>query len=148
MVSHLGHLGEAWFSLVSRYRRLLEPVVRGRIGIVVTVGVFLVAAGIGGRAGVTVAAVWALVSGTYCLANFWCCRETHCVLTGSGWTALGLLAFVLVSIPGGALTWFRVDVLALAYLVVLGVGYAFEGVVAARTGRHFLGARSDGAKAR
>ena len=39
-----------------------------------------------------VAAVWVLVSGTYCLTNFWCCRETHCVVTGLGWTALGLLA--------------------------------------------------------
>lgn len=134
--------------LLSRYRRLLEPVVRGPLGIGVTVGVFLAAAGIGGSAGVAVAATWVLVSGTYCLTSFFCCRETHCVVTGSGWTALALLAFVLVSISGGAPGWFRVDVLALAYLVVLGTGYAFEGVVVARTGRHFLGARSDGAEAR
>jgi hypothetical protein len=69
------------------------------------------------------------------------------VVTGLGWTALGLLAFVLVSVPGGATGWFHVGVMVLAYLVVLGTGYAFEGVVATRTGRHFLGARSDGAEA-
>lgn len=134
--------------ILSRYRRLLEPVVRGPLGIVVTVGVFLAAAGIGSMAGVALAATWVLVSGLYCLANFWCCRETHCVVTGSGWTALALVAFVLVAIPGGAPGWLRVEVLALAYLVVLAAGYAFEGVVAVRTGRHFLGAGNDGAEAR
>ncbi|MGH9293652.1 MAG: hypothetical protein ACRDZ6_12925 [Acidimicrobiales bacterium] len=133
---------------MSRYRRLLEPIVRGRLGIVVTVATFLAAGGIGGRPGVALAAVWVLVSGTYCLANFWCCRETHCVLTGAGWTALGLLALGAASIPGGGLGWLRVEVLALAYLAILGAGYAFEGVVAARTGRHALGAGRDGAEAR
>lgn len=136
------------YSLVSRYRRLLEPAVRGRPGIVVTVAVFLVGAAIGGRAGVGLAAVWVLVSGTYCLANFWCCRETHCVLTGSGWTTLGLAGLAAASIPGGGLGWLRVDVFALAYLAILGAGYGFEGLVAGRTGRHALGAGRDSAEAR
>ncbi|MGH9089135.1 MAG: hypothetical protein ACRDYZ_13665 [Acidimicrobiales bacterium] len=95
-----------------------------------------------------VAAVWVLVSGTYCLANFLCCRETHCVVTGSGWSALGLAAVVAVSLPGGELGWLRVEVLVVAYLAILGAGYAFEGVVAARTGRHVVGVGSDGAEAR
>jgi hypothetical protein len=135
-------------AVVSLYRRLVEPVIRGPLGIVVTVGVFLVAAAIEGRVGVAVAALWVLVSGTYCLANSWSCRETHCVLTGLGWTALGLLVLVAVSIPGGGLGWLRVDVVALAYLAILGAGYAFEGVVAARTGRHALGTGRDSAEAR
>lgn len=133
--------------VVSRYRRLLEPVVRGRLGVAVTVGVFLVAAGVGGSGGVAVAGVWALVSGTYCLANFWCCRETHCVVTGTGWTASGLAA-VAMSVSGEALGWLRAGVVALAYLVVLGAGYGLEALVAARTGRHFLGTGSGGAEAR
>ena len=136
------------YPLVGRYRRFVEPVVRGPLGIVVTLAVFVVAAAIGGRAGVAVAAAWVLVSGTYCLANFWCCRETHCVLTGSGWSALGLLAVAAAAAPGRALGSFRVDVLALAYLAVLGAGYGFEGLVAARTGRHVLGTGRDGAEAR
>lgn len=109
---------------------------------------FLVAAGIGGEAGVAVGAVWVLVSGSYCLANFCCCRETHCLVTGAGWTALGLAALAVVSISGSGLGWLRVDVVALAYLVVLGAGYGLEGLVAARTGSHFLGTGSDGAEAR
>lgn len=134
--------------VLNRYRRLVEPVGRGPLGIGVTTGVFLAAAGIGGSASLVLAAAWVLVSGLYCLANFWGCRETHCVVTGSGWTTLALVGFVLVAIPGGAPRWLQVDVLALVYLVVLAAGYALEGVVAARTGRHFLGTGSDGAEAR
>jgi hypothetical protein len=70
------------------------------------------------------------------------------VLTGSGWSALGLLALAASAAPGGALGWFREDVLALAYLAILAAGYGFEGLVAARTGRHVLGAARDGAEAR
>jgi hypothetical protein len=131
-----------------RYRRLLEPVVRGPIAVAVIVAVFLVAAGIGGRPGVAVAAVWLVVSGTYCLANFFCCREAHCVVTGSGWTAFGLLTLVIALIPGGWLGWLHVEVVVLTYLAVLGAGYGFEGVVASRTGRAALGTGRGGAEAR
>ncbi|HZD65533.1 MAG TPA: hypothetical protein VE152_05505 [Acidimicrobiales bacterium] len=134
--------------MVTRYRHLLEPIVRGRVGVAVTVAALLVAAGIGGRAGVAVAVAWVLVSGSYCLANFWCCRETHCLVTGTGWTVLGLGTPAVLLISGGAVGWLRVDVVALAYLVVLGAGYGVEGLVAARTGRHFLGAGGNGAEAR
>lgn len=133
---------------VNRYRRFVEPAVRGPVGIAVTAGAFLVADLIGGRIGVAVAAAWVLVSATYCLANFWCCRETHCVLTGSGWSALGLLALAAALTPRGALGWFHLDVLVLAYLAILATGYGFENWVAARTGRHVLGPGSDGAQAR
>ncbi len=125
--------------LLSRYRDLTAPVVRGWVGCVVTVAVFLGAAAIGGHPGVAVAATWVLVTGTYCLANFCCCRETHCVVTGAGWAVLGLLALAVVSIPGGGPGWIRVDVLALPFLAILGAGYCFECLVAARTGRHALG---------
>jgi hypothetical protein len=136
------------YPLVSRYRRVLEPVIRGRLGIVFAVVVLFSAARIGGKPGVMLAAAWMLVSGTYCLANFWCCRESHCVVTGSGWTALGLFGLVAGVAPGSALAWCRVDVLAAAYLVVLAAGYAFEGLAAARTGRHAVGVGRDGAQAR
>ena len=124
--------------LVSHYRRGLEPVVRGPLGIAVTVGVFLAAAGIGDTPGVVMASLWVLVSGTYCLANFACCRETHCVFTGSGWTAIGLAALTAVSISGTGVGLLRVEAVTIAYLVVLGVGYGVEGLVAARTGPHVL----------
>jgi hypothetical protein len=97
---------------------------------------------------VALASVWVLVSGTYCLANFWGCRETHCVITGAGWTALGLLGLAAGVASGGALGWFRVDVLAVAYLVILGGGYAFEATVAMRSGHDSLGVGRDSAQGR
>ena len=136
------------YLVVSRFRRLVEPVVRGPSGILVTAAVFGVSAGIGGRTGVALASLWVLVSGTYCLANWWCCRETHCVLTGAGWTLVALVGLAAGVAPGGVLGWYRVDVLALLYLGILGAGYAFEGAVAARTGHHSLGVGKDGAEAR
>lgn len=63
------------------------------------------------------------------------------------WTGLGLATLAVLTSDGG-LGWLQVDVVALAYLVVLGAGYGFKGLVAARTGRHFLGTGSDGAEAR
>lgn len=146
MVSHHGAGGPS--GLVRRYRRLVEPAVRGRAGIAITVAAFLVASALGGRAGVAVAATWVLASGTYCLANFWFCREAHCVVTGTGWSALALMALASVVAPGGALGWLRVDVLVAVFLGVLATGYGFEAVVAARTGRHVLGVGNDGAEAR
>src|SRR5690348_16368290 len=64
-------------AVVERYRRAVEPAVRGVAGVVVTVVFFAAAAAVGGRAGVTVASMWVATAGTYCLANFWHCRETH-----------------------------------------------------------------------
>lgn len=136
------------FELASRYRHLTEPVVRGPIGIALTVGVFLAASRVGGRDGLVIASAWVLVSGSYCLANFWCCRETHCVVTGGGWTALGLLGSAAGLMPGGALSWVRVSVVVAVYLVTLGAGYSFQGVIAARTGSRNLGVGRDGTQAR
>src|SRR5215469_4818237 len=82
---------------------------------------------------------WVMVAGTYCLANFWHCRETHCVITGPGWTLTGLLGFAAALTPGQALSWYRVNAQAAAFVLVLAVGYCLEYVVAVRTGRRALG---------
>ena len=70
--------------VVEHYRRAVEPAVRGVAGVVVTVAFFSAAAAVGGRGGVAIASAWIAVAGTYCLANFWHCRETHCAVTGPG----------------------------------------------------------------
>lgn len=115
----------------------------------VAIGVFVAAdvisSTVSGRVGVAVASVWVLLSGIYCLLNFWRCRETHCVITGAGWIPLGLLGLVAVLMPGTTLSWYRVGVAAVAYLVILAAGYGLQAVVAARTGRRTLGAGRDGA---
>jgi hypothetical protein len=76
---------------VDRYRRAVEPAVRGVAGVVVTVAFFAAGGAVAGRAGLAIASVWVAIAGTYCLANFWHCRETHCAITGPGWTLAAVL---------------------------------------------------------
>lgn len=40
--------------------------------------------------GLVLGAATTLVAGGYCMLNFWRCREAHCIITGTGWAALGL----------------------------------------------------------
>jgi hypothetical protein len=123
---------------VESYLRLVDPVVRGPAVVVVTIAVFAAAGALGGRGGVAMASAYVLFLGTYCLLNFWHCRETHCVVTGVGWTPLALLGFAVALAPGASMSWFRVNVESAAFLVILGAGYALEWAVAARTGRRAL----------
>lgn len=127
---------------VTGYLRRVEPVVRGWVGVVSTVVVFgagsALSSGIGERVGLLVVSAWVLLFGTYCALNFWHCRETHCVVTGAGWTPLSLLGFAAVLSPGTLLTWFRVETEVGAFLVILAIGAVLECAVVARTGRRQL----------
>ena len=124
---------------VELYRRAVEPAVRGVAGVVATVALFAAAAVVGRRTGVAIASAWVAVAGTYCLANFWHCRETHCAVTGPGWTLTAMLGFAAALAPGTALSWYRVNVETLVFVVILAAGYGLECLVAARTGRRVLG---------
>ena len=126
-------------SVAERYRRAVEPAVRGVAGVVVTVALFAAAAVVGGRAGVAIASAWVAVAGTYCLANFWHCRETHCAVTGPGWALAAVLGFAAALAPWASLSWYRVSVEAVVFVVILAAGYGLEYVMAARTGRRALG---------
>ena len=125
--------------VVERYRRVVEPAVRGVAGVVVTVAFFAAAAEVGGRGGVAIASAWVAIAGTYCLSNFWHCRETHCAVTGPGWTLAAVLGFAAALAPGASLSWYRVNVEAMVFVVILAAGYGLEYLVAARTGRRALG---------
>ncbi|WP_199434737.1 hypothetical protein [Qaidamihabitans albus] len=124
--------------LVARYLRLAEPVLRGRVVVIIAIAVFIVAGAVDGRAGLLLASTFVLFHGTYCLLNFWHCRETHCVITGAGWTSLALLGFAAALIPGETLSWYQPNVEVGGYLAILALGYALEWIVAARTGRRAL----------
>jgi hypothetical protein len=108
-------------------------------GVVVTVAVFAAAGAVGGHAGTAIAGAWVLLAGLYCLANFWHCREAHCVVTGPGWTLAGVLALAAAVTPGGSLSWYRPSAQAVVFVVVLAAGYGLETAVAARTGPRSLG---------
>jgi hypothetical protein len=124
---------------IERYRRGVEPAVRGTAGVVVTVAFFAAAAVVGGRGGVAIASAWVAVAGAYCLANFWHCREAHCAVTGPGWALAAALGFAAALAPGAGLSWYRVNVETMMFVVILAAGYGLEYVVAARTGRRALG---------
>jgi hypothetical protein len=125
--------------LVDRYRRAVEPAVRGVAGVVVPVVFFAAGAAVGGRAGLAIASVWVAIAGLYCLANFWHCRETHCVVTGPGWTLAAALGFAAALAPGTSLSWYRVNAAVVVFVVVLAAGFGLEWLVASRTGRRTLG---------
>src|SRR5215470_4465596 len=134
--------------VVYRYRRAVEPAVRGIAGVLVTVAFFAAGGAIGGRAGLAIASIWVAIAGTYCLANFWHCRETHCAVTGPGWTLAALLGFAAALAPGASLSWYRVTVEAMVFVVILAAGYGLEYLVAARTGRRALGRAGEHAQDR
>ena len=127
--------------VVDRCRRTVEPAVRGVAGVVVPVVFFAAGAAVGGRAGLAIASVWVAIAGLYCLANFWHCRETHCAVTGPGWTLAAVLGFAAALAPGTGLSWYRVNVAAVVFVLVLAAGFGLEWLVAARTGRRTLGRR-------
>jgi hypothetical protein len=126
-------------AVVERYRRAVEPAVRGVAGVAVTIVFFAAAAAVGARAGVAIASTWVAIAGTYCLANFWHCRETHCAVTGPGWTLAAVLGFAAKLAPGDALAWYRVTVETIVFVVILAAGYGLECLVTARTGRRARG---------
>ena len=76
---------------------------------------------IGAVTGLALTAAYLAIHGSYCLANFFRCREAHCIITGTGWSVLAAIA------AGGALA--RHDVRGEvwnAFLAVTIAGFAFE----------------------
>lgn len=123
--------------MLSRYLRAVEPLNRGVLGVGVFVAALLAAVVLGGDRGLLLASTWLLFTGTWCLGNFWRCRETHCGVTGPGWTLAALAGFVAVLVPGEGLAWYSVETQIVATLVALGLGYGLE-LAVATTGRHAL----------
>ena len=125
-------------SAAERYLRLVHPVVRGCRGIVAAVAVFAAAGAIGGQGGLALASGYLAFLGSYCLLNFRRCRETHCAVTGPGWTLAALLGLAAVAAPGPALSWYGVSGESIAAITICTLGYGLEWRVAARTGRRAL----------
>ena len=121
-----------------RYLRLASPLVRGCRGIAAAVAVFAAAGAMGGRGGLALASGYQAFLGSYCLLNFRHCRETHCAVTGPGWTLAALLGLAAVAVPGLPLSWYGVTGESIAAIAVCAAGYGLEWRVAAKTGRRAL----------
>src|SRR5579859_3955261 len=50
------------------------------------------------RPGLAVGALASFAGSAWCLANFWRCREAHCIVTGGGWAALFVLQIIELAI--------------------------------------------------
>jgi hypothetical protein len=124
---------------LGRYLRAIEGPTRGPIGVMLFAATLVAASVVGGRAGLMLASGWLLFVGTWCVGNFVHCRETHCGVTGPGWTLLALVGFAAVLTPGMGLGWYSVRVEVVATLVILALGYGLQWTVAAITGRGTLG---------
>src|SRR5260221_14697062 len=109
-----------------RYLRVVHPAVRGCRGIVAAVAVFSAAGAIGGRGGLALASSYLAFLGSYCLLNFRQCRETHCAITGPGWTLAALLGLAAVAAPGPALSWYGVTGESIAAITICTLGYGLE----------------------
>jgi hypothetical protein len=73
-------------------------------------------------------------AGVYCLANFWRCREPHCVITGIGWGLL--LAFTIAELILGHSLIGGTE--PLVFLGILLLAWAFETAWRAKTGSYAL----------
>src|SRR5260370_25931163 len=109
-----------------RYLRVVHPAVRGCRGIVAAVAVFSAAGAIGGRGGLALASGYLAFLGSYCLLNFRQCRETHCAITGPGWTLAALLGLAAVAAPGPALSWYGVTGEGNAPIPICTLGHRLE----------------------
>lgn len=116
------------------YRGFTAPFVR-RPGAWITIAIVVaVSTSAEGRVATGIVAGFATLFATYCLLNFWRCREPHCVVTGFGWTAVAIAGVAATIIGGSVARWLWV-----AFAFVWVVGMAYE----ARKPRLALGRASD-----
>lgn len=100
----------------------------------VVVVLLSVAGNLEARPGLVVTGLSCLGGGSWCVVNFWRCRQAHCMITGVGWSALGVLALA------GA--WLGHSLLdgadRPAFLAVLVAGIIFEAATYLTRGRYTL----------
>ena len=85
--------------------------------------VFFVAIAVGvGVPNLLIGAVVTVTASTYCLLNFWRCREAHCIVSGTGWAALAVFEFVEVAHGHSLIHGDE----SLVFLVILALAIAFE----------------------
>lgn len=102
-----------------------------RVGNVAAIGVLVVVIGLLNlaphlslRPSLVVEGLAALVAGGWCSVNFWRCRHAHCLITGPGWLALSVFAFVEAGVGHSVIGGNE----QVVFLAVLGVALAFEAV--------------------
>ncbi|MGH2926598.1 MAG: hypothetical protein ACRDL8_00150 [Solirubrobacteraceae bacterium] len=84
--------------------------------------------------GLALGAATTFVASGYCLLNFWRCREAHCVISGTGWAALG--RFETAEIALGHSLIHRNE--GAVFVATLAIAIAFEAYWRTRHGTNAL----------
>jgi hypothetical protein len=87
------------------------------------------------RADLATVGLAALLAGAWCALNFWRCRHAHCALTGVGWLALAVFTFAEAAVGRSVIGGDE----PVVFLVVLGLGLAFEAGWYLRRGTNSIG---------
>ena len=93
------------------------------------------------RPGLAVGAVASFAGSAWCLANFWRCREAHCIVTGGGWAALLALQLVELGIGRSLIHGTESSV----FLAILVIGLVFECAWQAAFGTNAVSRHATGA---
>jgi hypothetical protein len=88
-------------------------------------GLIILAPHLPERADLAADGLAALAAGGWCALNFWRCRHAHCVVTGTGWLALSVVAFAGAGLGHSLISGYEQPV----FLGVLAVAVAFEAVL-------------------
>jgi hypothetical protein len=115
------------------YTDLTAPFLRGCVLFPILAAVVYGSFRLGMPDGLWLAAAYFLVFGGYCLANFVRCREAHCVVTGGGWSALGVVG-MWSTLTGDEI----LGALWNAFAVIALLGFAFEAAWTTRRGINTL----------
>lgn len=75
------------------------------------------------RPGLVLALASTIAASSWCLVNFWRCREAHCVVSGVGWAALAALEVVELAVDRSFLFGSE----GLFFIAILVVALVFEG---------------------
>lgn len=87
------------------------------------IALFGLASVLTGRAYLAVDGLAAVAAAAWCGANFWRCRHAHCVVTATGWSALGAFCFVEAGLGHSLIAGDEQPL----FLAVLVLGLIFEG---------------------
>jgi hypothetical protein len=122
------------------FKRLVDRVQPRRgVGVLVYFAAVVVLLNVGQvlprRADLAAVGLAALLAGGWCAVNFWRCRHAHCAPTGAGWLALAVFAFAEAALGRSVIGGDEPQV----FLVVLGLGLAFEAGWYLRRGTNSVG---------
>ena len=93
------------------------------VGVVIVVVALLnVAAHLSVDPALAVDGLAGLAAGGWCSLNYWRCRHAHCLVTGPGWLAFGVFAFVEAGIGHSLIDGYEQP----AFIGILGVAVIFE----------------------